>query len=296
MVNIERLVLYVIVIVVGLILLAQFMPGGQFQKVKSTFNNVKSYLPEIGIGAEQVHAGEISIPSEHRQSLVSLQAAIQKVLYSEKRNCFTPYQPFSELGEKGTTIDFEYDAAKMETKVVIRRGKINQQQEATDETFNIIGMKPCVIAGATSIVENFDHAFLNRAGAFSSYFTDVNFIRIMYDDPWFGNNENRIAFGNSPDQLTTFYDFEGDGWLFTPDNTVGNKHICFFPTQGWVGGSCSANGNALDPDCFTRTAALVGQAITDEQLALQEEQRQEQRKQTIINIPAFINQGVLDQC
>lgn len=296
MVNIERLVLYVIIIVVGLILLTQFLPDGQFEKAKGAFNQVKNYLPDVGIGAEVLHAEKLTIPQEHRQSLVSLRSAIEKALYSEKSNCFSSYQPFSELGEQGTTIDFEYDAATG-TKVVIRRGRINQQQEITDETFNIIGMKPCVIAGATSIVENFDHAFLNReSGVPSSYFTEANFIRIAFAAPWLGSNKNKIAFGNSPEQLTTFYDFEGDGWLFTPSNIKGTKPVCFFPTESGMGG-CEANSNALDTDCFTRPAALVGQAITDEQLVLREERRQEQRQPaTIINIPALVSQGVLNQC
>lgn len=271
MVNIERLVLYVIVIVVGLILLTQFLPDGQFEKAKGAFNQVKNYLPEVGIGAEVLHADKPAISQEHHQSLASLRSAIEKALYSEKRNCFSSYRPFSELEKKGTAIDLEYSAAGGDTKVVIRRGKIGQQQEITDETFNIIGMKPCVIAGDHQTVVNFDHAFLNREeGVASSYFTEANFIRIMYDDPWFGYNENRIAFGNSPQQLSNYYDFEGDGWLFTPDNTVGNKKICFFPTESGVG-LCQANRKALDTDCFGGADFQLG-------------------------IPAQIKAGSLDQC
>lgn len=294
MVNVERLVLYVIVIVVGLILLTQFLPDGQFEKAKGAFNQVKNYLPDVGIGVEVLHADKPTIPREHHQALVSLQAAIQKVLYSEKRNCFSSYQPFSELGAKGTTVDFEYNSAGGDTKVVVRRGNIGQQQEVTDETFNIIGMKPCVIAGATSVIDNFDHAFLNREeGVPSSYFTEANFIRIIYDAPWFDSNENRIAFGNSPDQLTKFHDFEGDGWIFTPDINRGNKHICFFPTTDGLA-SCAARSGLLDDDCFNggESSNIRGQAIVDEAVA-----RVEARQPTEeISIPQLVARGGLDQC
>lgn len=293
MINIERIVIYVVVIALGLILAAAyFLPGGSFEKAKGAFDKTKSYLPDVGIGAQQVQANNPSISQEHHQELTSLKDAIQQTLYSEKRNCFSSYQSFSELGKKGTVVDFEYDAVEGSTHVVIRGGA-GGNQVITGENFNIIGMKPCVIAGASTVVDNFDHAFLNNEKEVaSSYFTDVNFIRIAYDDPWFGGNENRIAFGDSPEQLSQYYDFEGDGWLFTPDNIIGNKHICFFPTTDGID-RCAARGGVLDDNCFTRNVAVVGQAITDEQIAARAETRLPTKE---ISIPNLIAEGSLNQC
>ncbi len=264
---IDRIITYIIVILVGLILTGiYFSPGGQFGKAKGAFDKTKdTFLPDITLGQKPLQGSPPTVPLEHREQLTSLKQAIQHVLYSEKRNCFAQYTPFSELGERGTSLELYYHGDG--TDIIVNGGAGGTQEVSRD---HLIGVRPCVIAGDSQTVENFDHAFLNREGGVqSSYFTGVNFIRIAFDTS--GYNENRIAFGNSPEQLSEYYDFEGRGWLFTPDNIVGDKHICFFPTRdyGNILNRCAASGGLLDDDCFS---------------------------DDIISIPALIRGENLDQC
>lgn len=263
---IDRIIIYIIVILVGIVLAAAyFLPGGQFGKAKGAFDKTKSYLPEVVLGQKPLDASSPQIPQQHRDQIISLKNAVNRVLYSEKRNCFAQYTSFSDLGEKGTSIILYRNGDG--TDIIVNGGAGGEQEVGRE---HLIGVTPCVIAGDSQTVENFDHAFLNREQhVLSSYFTGVNFIHIKFDTSGF--NENRIAFGDSQEMLNQYYDFEGNGWLFTPDNTVGNKRVCFFPTRdygSWLN-RCAASGGLLDDNCFSDDT---------------------------VSIPSLVQSGSLDQC
>src|SRR3989338_5248604 len=102
--TIDRIITYAIVIIVGIVLAAAyFLPEGQFGKAQGAFDKTKdTFLPDITLGQQPLKGSTPVIPQEHAEQINSLKKAISHTLYSEKRNCFTKYTSFSELGTQGT--------------------------------------------------------------------------------------------------------------------------------------------------------------------------------------------------
>ena len=234
----QKLVLYIIPIIVAAFLLFNYYGGDEsaFESLKSGVDSAKEYVPNISIGDKGLSTSKPTIPAEHKAQLLRLNETINQMLKSSKQNCFANYGGFSELGEKGTSFVMTYSESGTKFKVF---GGAGGDQLITDLSFEIEGMIPCVIAGSSTITENFENSFLTGKNIVGNHFMNVNVIALKTDDGGaFGLTENRIDSGSGPK------DFEDAGFIYTPDN----EHICFFPT---VDGGSDADG--LDDDFLGET-------------------------------------------
>ncbi|MBI2668532.1 hypothetical protein HYX14_01690 [Candidatus Woesearchaeota archaeon] len=243
MVAAEKLVLYAIAIITGVIIIGIFFvpESGALEKVKAASLKAKEFLPKIG--AEELKAGAVEIPAEHWQQIRKLKEAIETMKAGDG-GCFLNYGGFPPLGEKGTSIVLEHDASKDATIISVYGGA-GGTQLSTELSLSIIGIVPCVIAGSEDLVKGFEQTYLNPASSqersTAAYFNPVTRVKIAFDTG--GWDENRIDYGAG------LQDFEGQAWLFTPDN----RHICFFPT---VDGASSAQG-LNDDDLLTTIPQLL---------------------------------------
>jgi len=234
--GVTKIVLYLIPI--AFLVLAfwfYYSPEQGFDKLKTVVKGIQDYVPEISGFGDKINATPVDIPPEHKQAVNSLTDSINLMLKSPNHNCFHQYNGVQELGEYGTSLIFEHSEGK--TTLLVYSGA-DSRQLITDLTTDFEDMIPCVIAGSSAITKNFDQRFLNDKTESSNYFNPVEKITIAYNLE--GLNENRIDYGNG------FKDFEGQFWLFTPDN----KQICFFPT---IDGDANCDGSSpdgLDDDCF----------------------------------------------
>lgn len=237
---IAKLIIMALGIIAAVIILFGFLgPEGGITRVAGK-DLVKTLLP-IDINKSEADSfGKASIPESHLKSIIKLNKTIQKMLKGEEDDCFINFGGFPDLGIGGTSMVMVYDPEKDETRFSIYGGA-GGKQLVTDLMFSVKGMAPCVISGADFVTENFDDKFLDKDDPVSGdYYSAVAWVKIGRDDGGItGYTENRINFGNG------FKDFEGQEWLFTPDN----KHICFFPTKDG-NGDCDGDDGELDDDCF----------------------------------------------
>ncbi len=219
MVAVQKLLKYIIPITIMFILAGFYFlgKGGAFPKLERITENPEELLPDVTIGMDKLSADTPTIPSEHNEQLASMRRAIGKMLKEEAgKDCFVDYGFFSALGDGGTTIQMAYDGQN--TRFTVKGGKGGKQ---IVDSFTIEKMIPCVIAGSKQITENFQGRIIGGNPLSGDYFAGVTAIGIVQSDGGlFGFTENRINYGKG------LKDFEGQRWLFTPDN----KHICFFPT------------------------------------------------------------------
>jgi len=226
---VQKLVFYIIPIIVAGLLLFSYYGGDEsaFESLKSGVEGAKEYVPNISIGDKGLSASKPDISTEHKTQLLRLNETIHQMLSSSKQNCFANYGGFSELGEKGASFVMTYSEGKTKFKVL---GGAGGDQLITDLSFEIEGMIPCVIAGSSTITENFENSFLTGKTIVDNHFMNVNSIIIKTDDGGITDyTENRIDSGSGPK------DFQDAGFIYTPDN----EHICFFPT---VDGGSDADG------------------------------------------------------
>ena len=243
----QKIVLYLIPIVALIFLIFVYYGGDEaaFNKLVNIADDAKDYIPNITIGADKLGSGQTILPQLQKQQVDSLKRAINSMLTSEHKTCFANYNGFSELGEKGVTITMTYNAAEDKT-IFTFLGAAGGQQLLTGSTFEIPGMKPCVIAGSSAVVKNFDSSFLNtlfweQKTIVANHYSFVNSISIKTDDGGYtGYTENRIDYGSG------FKDFEDAGYIYTPDN----EHICFFPTVDGNNVCDGSNEDGLDDDCL----------------------------------------------
>lgn len=247
------------IIVLVLLVMYYFAPeSGAFEKLRSSVSKAKEYLPNISVGGE-LKGEKPVLPEVHKKEVLQLNATINKMLSSEKKNCFADYGGFSTLGQSDTTkvsIVMGYDATNDATKFTFLGGA-GGEQTITDFQFSISGMVPCVIAGSSSITEAFDESFLNenpwsekennlKAGRYRQ----VGAIKLRYYEgkTFTCQNANQIYVSEFGEDIVNdeCNNFKDAGMLYTPDN----KHICFFPT---VYGDNSCDGgdkDGLDDDCL----------------------------------------------
>ncbi len=247
------------IIVLVLLVMYYFAPeSGAFEKLRSSVSKAKEYLPNISVGGE-LKGEKPVLPEVHKKEVLQLNATINQMLSSGKKNCFADYGGFSTLGQSDTTkvsIVMGYDAANDATKFTFLGGA-GGEQTITDFQFSISGMVPCVIAGSSSITEAFDESFLNenswsekennlKAGRYRQ----VGAIKIRYHEgkTFACQNANQIYVSEFGEDIVNdeCNNFKDAGMLYTPDN----KHICFFPT---VYGDDSCDGgdkDGLDDDCL----------------------------------------------
>lgn len=241
----NKLILYLIPIIVLVIIVtfSYVRETSAFPKVVKVVEGIKSYLPNIETGAEEISGKTPEISEEHRQAVQSLADTIRKMLDSEKENCFAQYQALPNLGEQGTVIELSDNEMVVETL----GGKQVLTDFSNELSETVHGFIPCVIAGDKEIVSNFDKLFLNEKGWADkekdiglNHFSLADLIVISYNLE--GLNENRISY--SADKK--FRDFEDYGYLYKPAAGV----ICFFPT---VDGNNICDGSSedgLDDDCL----------------------------------------------
>lgn len=258
--GLTKIVMYILpIIVLVLLVMYYFAPeSGAFEKLRSGVNKAKEYLPNISVGGE-LQAGKPTLSEAHKKEVLQLNATINQMLASGKKNCFGDYGGVSMLGSSDTekvSILMGYDAANDATKFTFQGG-VGGEQTVTDFEFSIPGMVPCVIAGGSAVTRAFEESFLNgdswsekeqhiRAG----HYRQVGAITIQYYEgkSFACQNANRIQVPELGgdivnDECNNFLD---RGMLYTPDN----RHICFFPT---VYGDNSCDGgdkDGLDDDCL----------------------------------------------
>ncbi len=220
----SKIIFYVLPIVFLLVVLVIFFgESGAWEELKATILDLKRFLPEMGMGAEELGA-EISIPEIHQAQILSLSKTIFTMLGKGKENCFANYGGFSELGkEEGTSILINSEGNKT---VLTVGGGAGGKQMLTELRTEFPGMKPCVIAGRGRVAEHFFNFFIEEEKQLVyPYFQPVDALTIYYQSKSGKRKGNSIAFLD----IGLGDNFEDGGWLFTPDG----EHICFFPTN-WV--------------------------------------------------------------
>ncbi|HLD40238.1 MAG TPA: hypothetical protein VJB13_03785 [Candidatus Nanoarchaeia archaeon] len=255
MVEVTELVKYFVAIIFGiLVIMGLFVFGGEGMvgKVKEAILGLKDFLPKFSFGLEEQKA-EVSIPDEHRAEIVKLKQTINSMLGQGKENCFAQYTAFSDLGEKGTSLQFKVEGDKTLLTVYAGAGG---KQIMTDLSGEISGMKPCVVAGTSRVSEHFFKHFLQgKQDLIYPYYQPVTSLTIFYTTS--GNNGNRISV---PD-LDLENHFDDNGWLFTPDG----EKVCFFPTNL----VSDYDESGIDNDYFTPDEAnSVGNKIKRGELKL----------------------------
>ncbi len=235
MVDIKKIISYLIPLIF-MVILASWLFAGSFPGLKEKVYSIKTY---VDFGVEKEIGATPTIPPTHADAIDRLMKTIKEMHESAVPNCFANYGDLPDLGEKGTSINFQYDALNDKTLVTIKGGREGEQIISLHEgkgTIELPGVRPCVIAGkysSTDIVPaNFFNKILDHKGvdANSHYFTFVNSLAIKSDT--YGVNGNAIR---SPEiGLTSISkNFFDGGYLFTPDG----NNICFFPTSPGI--SCN---------------------------------------------------------
>ncbi|MEK6809374.1 MAG: hypothetical protein AABY40_01750 [Nanoarchaeota archaeon] len=222
--------MFLIPLVVLVVVLAiLFRPEeGLFDKVKGLILGAKDILPTVSVGLEEQKA-EVTVPDIHEAEILELGNTLQGMLGSGKENCFANYGGVSEIGEAATSLRFELRGDKTLLTVY---GGAGGKQVITKLSVDFPGMKPCVIAGAGGVSENFFKHFIEGEKLTYPYFSPVNSLALL-------SSSNDI---NIPD-INLVNDLEENGWLFTPDG----KHICFFPTNTVA----DYDDEGIDNDYFT---------------------------------------------
>ncbi|MEK6900349.1 MAG: hypothetical protein AABX05_04470 [Nanoarchaeota archaeon] len=214
-----------------IVLVAFFGPESAWEELKSVISTVKDILPTVKVGLD-VQKADVSIPAEHRAAIIQMADTINAMLKPGKKDCFSNYGKLPDLGEKGTSINFELSDSGDKTILTVRGGS-GGDLVITDLRREFPGMAPCVIAGPDNAAEHFFDWFIKDGEKFgkdlvtSPYYTEVSWVNIFYGTS--GNNGNRINMRDLPEGSVSGKsdNFENNGWIFTPNG----KDICFFPTN-----------------------------------------------------------------
>ena len=228
MVAVKKLAYYLIpLIVLVLIVLWQFGPGGLFSGIREAAKVATDLAPNITVGAEEVTGEKVILPKEHEDAVRRLVSTIEQMVGGGNTNCFANYGGLPDLEKQGTMILLKEGRIEISRKGQLVEDLNKELKEKME------GFKPCVIAGGKE-AENFYNNFLKdetqlvglELGKFPvlemPYLQKVNNIVIATDDGGiFGYTQKRINFG------TGFKNFEDEGWLYQDDKGL----ICFFPTE-----------------------------------------------------------------
>ncbi len=218
-----KIVFYALPIILLIVVLVIFFgEAGAWEELKDNVMTVKEYLPDIGFGLEEVTAGEAEIPPEQKEALLGLNTSINSL--RGKANCTVKYKSFPDLGE--TLFEIKL---KGENSVLTTVGGPGGKWKITDLRFEFPGMRPCVIAGHSSITENFYNHFLQRERAIIPYFRPVNSIKIAFEEGITRYDGNVIRVSDFDQDIVNDEgdNLEDGGYIFTPDGV----HFCFFPTN-----------------------------------------------------------------
>ena len=115
----------------------------------------------------------------------------------------------------------------------------------TDLRFEFPGMKPCVIAGHSTVTKNFYDRFISEGAEKIPYFRPVNSMTIAFEEGTTINDGNVIRVSEfDADTVNDENDnLEDGGYIFTPDGI----HFCFFPTNY----AYNYDKDGMDNDYFT---------------------------------------------
>ena len=240
----EWLIFVIIPIVLGVILLVYYFGGpGGFAALKKSGEKLLELAPDINVGAPEVTARKPEISRQHQEEIESLKTTLNTLMAAPAQNCFGKFSGFSDLGEKGTSLELATTAAG--TSITVRGGAGGQQ---IIDSFNIDGMKLCVIAGAKNVVTNFKEFFIDgktqSVRPIEPYYTEVNSLKILYTALFSGRNANVLEVSSLPAVHDQSNNFQSQGYLFKADQS----HICFFPTDG-------NNEEGLDSALFSSSGA-----------------------------------------
>ncbi|MDO8510840.1 MAG: hypothetical protein Q7S55_01615 [Nanoarchaeota archaeon] len=221
----SKVFMFLIPLVVLIVVLAiLFRPEeGLFDKAKGLILGAKDVLPKISVGLEEQKA-EVTIPDAHREEIILLGDTIKGMLKLGNKNCFSNAGTMSDLGEGGTSLEFDLRGDKTLLTV---SGGAGGKQTIADLAAEFPGLKPCVIAGEGGISKNFFTHFIDEKELYYPYFKEASSLTIWYGTS--GADGNRISVGGFDSGTVNDENdnFENEGWLFTPDG----QHVCFFPTN-----------------------------------------------------------------
>lgn len=249
----ERLIGYVLVILVLLVLILGMIPGGFIREALE--KNPTDLLPSEVLDKENGAGGKVMISEDHRVQAVSLQETISRMLASSKKACFDTYSTFSALGETSVSVGAQSSGSG---SVLVVKAGAGGRQVVTDLMKEYPTLNPCVVSGEV-VVSNFGkHYFSGNGMKGAGDFEEVSSLTLREDDGgYLGSTKNRINFGSG------VLDFVDGGVLYKPDES----HVCFFATvsgeeceydstegvsQGCLFGSSSSISRGLSNGVFTR--------------------------------------------
>lgn len=241
MVGLKKLAIDFLLPLVILIVVVAMYFGGSFPELKEKVGDVKNY---VKFGAEQQLGTTPTIPPDHLDAVNKLISTMKEMKESTVPSCFANYGGLPDLGAKGTSVTFTYDALNDRTIVSVLGGVEGVQEISSEE---LKGIRPCVIAGKytneNDIARNFQYTLLtpNSNQVKGDYYMDVKTVSIKSSTSGVNGNFIRTS---EPDFSFDSNNFQDGGWLFTPDN----KRICFFPTTD--GTSCEGEYGGLQDNCL----------------------------------------------
>ncbi|MBI2102862.1 hypothetical protein HYT55_03415, partial [Candidatus Woesearchaeota archaeon] len=253
MVDIKKIISYLIPLLF-LILVVIWLFGGSFPGLKEKLGEVKNY---VSFGAETELGTTPTIPPDHLRAIDKLIATMKDMQASSVSTCFANYGGLPDLGEKGTSVTFTYDALNDKTIVSILGGVEGVQEISSEE---LKGIRPCVIAGKytdeNDVADNFQYTLLtpDPHQVKGDYYMDVKTISIRSSTSGVNGNFIRTS---EPDFTFASDNFQDGGWIFTPDN----KRICFFPTTD--GTSCEGEYGGLQDNCLADAGSGDDSAIVN---------------------------------
>ncbi len=237
-----------------------FGPDKLFAGVKDSVDTIQEYAPDVNVGMNKLNAEAPSIPEEHRQAVINLIQSIKDLRDSPNTNCFANYGGFTKLGEKGTSLNFQWDPNTQKTYLTASGGAGGKQEVYYEEIENV---RPCVIAWgynnqapvATTFHARFIEKMINEESKGSYYFRADN-INIFDTSNW-DTVDSGVKLVHNGRSDNYQYNLEDDGWLFKPDE---DGTFCFLPTvskalevgkQAYNYKKCYSTGNnGLSPYCF----------------------------------------------
>ncbi len=246
MVDIKKIISYLIPLFF-LVIMGAWLFAGSFPGLKEKVYNLKTY---VNFGAETEIGSIPTIPPDHADAIDGLIKTIKEMHESAIPNCFANYGKLPDLGEKGTSIHFQYDPLNDKTLVTVKGGKEGEQIISLHEgkgTIELPGVRSCVVAGGT-VPGNFFDTFLHSIypssfSAVGTTFVPAN-LSLSFFNPSINNKGNIIKTGLL--DVDDNDNYRSGGWLFTSNN----KDICFFPTTYDLGAGCKADSKGIRDSCF----------------------------------------------
>lgn len=236
----EILIIVLAVLVLFILVWNYFGNKGLFIGVKDAAETLWSYAPNVSSGLKALNSTPVTLHGNQSGEVNALKSAIEKMLISNKKDCFGNFGSIENLGareafkaEEATHITATFDQNTQETVFIV--GTAGGQ---IYKTFRL-PMKPCVVAGPYNAAENFFNHFNQKEDLQEPYYNVVVGVDIFYREgmaytktggleaSWYNGNVIRVL-GFPENMVNDENDnFQNGGMLF---KGKGNE-ICFFPTN-----------------------------------------------------------------